>query len=198
MESSMSSLAPETFLATQRAGLDATFGFATHAVQGFEKLIDLNVRTLRTALSEQQEFIGKSFSVRDIQEFFAVQNARMQANAQRAQAYWQDVNEIATGVRGAYMQAAQDQLEKSQRNAQAIVESLVTSAPLGSEAVVSAWKSVIDSATQSANSAYEAARTSTRQVVEAAQTEASATATASLPTPPAVRVVSNKPAGTKK
>ncbi|WP_236572418.1 phasin family protein [Burkholderia sp. 8Y] len=191
----MSSLAPENFLATQRAGLDATFGFATQAVQGFEKLIDLNVRTLRTALSEQQEFIGKSLAVRDVQQFFAFHNAQMQANAQRAQAYWQDVNEIATSVRGAYVQAAQDQLDKSQRNAQAFVESFVSSAPLGGGAVVSAWKSAIDSATQSANSAYEAARTATRQVVEAAQTEAT---TASAPTPPAVRVVSSKPASTKK
>ncbi|MDR5857575.1 phasin family protein [Caballeronia sp. LZ062] len=192
----MSSLAPENFLATQRAGLDATFGFATQAVQGFEKLVDLNVNTLRTALSEHQDFIGKTLAVRDIQEFFAILNGRMQANAQRAQAYWQGVNDIATSVRGAYMQAAQDQLEKSQRNAQAFVESLVTNAPLGSEAVVSAWKSAIDSATQSANCAYEAARNATRQVVQAAQTEASTAVT--VPAPTAVRVVSSKPANAKK
>ncbi|WP_244816307.1 phasin family protein [Caballeronia sp. Lep1P3] len=203
----MSSLAPEQLLASQQAGLDATFGLATQAVQGFEKLIDLNVRTLRTALAEQQELVGKTFTVRDVQEFFALQNAQIQHNAQRTQTYWQNVSQIATDVRGAYLQAAQDQLAKSQRNAQAFVESFVSSAPAGSDAVVSAWRSAIDAATQSANSAYEAARSSARQVVEAAQSDAGNTAVTAVapsqPAPaeapvPAVRVVPGKPAGSKK
>jgi len=204
----MSSLAPEKLLASQQAGLDATFGLAAQAVQGFEKLIDLNVRTLRTALDEQQQLIGKAFAVRDAQEFFALQNAQAQASAERTQAYWQDLSEIVTGVRGAYMEAAQDQMAKSQRNVQAFVESMVSSAPVGSEAVVSAWKTAIDAATESANSAYDAARTAARQVVEAAQTGASGAASnanatnivsaASTVTQPATRVVSSKPPGAKK
>ncbi|MDR5739318.1 MULTISPECIES: phasin family protein [unclassified Caballeronia] len=198
MESSTSSLAPENLLASQKAGLDVTFGLASRAVEGFEKLIDLNVRTLRTALADHQDYVTKTFSVRDPKEFFALQNAQFQANAQRTQAYWQQVAELSTGVRGVYLQAAQDQIEKSQRNVQAFVDSIATGAP-GSEAVVSAWKQAIDAATQSANSAYEAARTAARQVVEAARGDAaSAAQAADAAAPPAVRVVSTKAAGAKK
>ncbi|KIG06834.1 phasin family protein [Caballeronia concitans] len=195
MESITSSLAPENLLASQKAGLDVTFGLASRVVEGFEKLVDLNVRTVRTALAEHQDYVTKSFSVRDPQQFFALQNAQLQASAQRTQAYWQQVIELATGVRGVYLEAAQDQIEKSQRNVQAFVDSIASGAP-GSDAVVSAWKSAIDAATQSANSAYEAARTAARQVVEAAQGDAASAASAA--TPPAVRVVSTKAAGAKK
>ncbi|CAH2790194.1 MAG: hypothetical protein CBHOC_2492 [uncultured Caballeronia sp.] len=116
------------------------------------------MRTLRTALDEQQALFARASSVRDPQEFFALQNQHLQDLAQRTQAYWINVYEIAAGVCGGYLEAAQDQLGKSQCNVQAFVESLASNAPVGSEAVVSAWKSAIDAATEPANSAYEAAR----------------------------------------
>lgn len=188
----MSSLAPENVIASQKAGVDTTFGLAAQAVEGFEKLIDLNARTIRTTLDEHQALIAQLLSVRDPREFFALQNQHLQDSAQRVQAYWTSVYEIASGVRGGYLEAAQDQIGKSQRNVQAFVESLASNAPIGSEAVVSAWKSAIDAATESANSAYEAAREAARQVVEAAQNDASVASQG------AVRVVSSKAAGAKK
>jgi phasin family protein len=193
MESSMSSLAPENVIASQKAGVDTTFGLAGQAVEGFEKLIDLNVRTVRTALDEHQSLIARSLSVRDPREFFAIQNQHLQDSAQRVQSYWRSVYEIVSGVRGGYFEAAQEQIEKSQRNVQAFVESLASNAPAGSEAVVSAWKSAIDAATESANSAYEAARQAARQVVEAAQNDATVAAQAAP-----VRVVSSRAASAKK
>jgi phasin family protein len=192
MESSMSSLAPENVTASQKASVDTTFGLAAQAVEGFEKLIDLNVRTFRTALDEQQALIARSFSARDPQEYLALQNQHLQDSAQRVQAYWIGVYEIATGVRGGYMEAAQEQIEKSQRNVQAFVESLASNAPVGSEAVVTAWKTAIDAATESANSAYEAAKKAAQQVVEAAQNDANVASRT------AVRAVSPKTASAKK
>jgi phasin family protein len=170
----MSSLAPENVVASQKAGVDTTFGLAARAVGGFERLVDLNVLTIRTALDQQQALVARSLSARDPREFFALQNQHLQDIAQRTQAYWTGVWEIAAGVRGGYLEAAQDQIEKSQRNVQAFVESLASHAPVGSEAIVNAWKSAIDAATESANSAYEAARKAARQVVEAAQSDAEA------------------------
>jgi phasin family protein len=167
----MSSLAPENLLAAQKAGLDASFGVVARAVEGFEKLVDLNTRTLRTAIDEQQEIIARALSVRDAKDFFALQNQQFQASVQRTQAYWQSVAEIAADVRGVYAEAAQVQLEKTQRNAQAFVDSFASNAPVGSEAVVNAWRSAIDAATQSANTAYENARKAAQQVVEAAQND---------------------------
>ncbi|CCD37442.1 phasin family protein [Candidatus Paraburkholderia kirkii UZHbot1] len=112
----MSSLAPENIIASQKASVDTIFGLAAQAVQGFEKLVDLNVRTLRTTLDEQQALFARASSVRDSQEFFALQNQHLQDLAQRTQAYWINVYEIAAGVRGGYLEAAQDQFGKSQRN----------------------------------------------------------------------------------
>ncbi|MFM0324669.1 TIGR01841 family phasin [Caballeronia glebae] len=188
----MSSLAPENVIASQKAGVDTTFGLAAQVVGGFEKLVDLNVRTVRTALDEHQALIARSLSVRDPQEFFALQNQNLQDGAQRVQAYWRGVYEIAAGVRGGYLEAAQDQIEKSQRNVQAFVESLASNAPVGSEAVVTAWRTAIDAATESANSAYEAAKKAAKQVVEAAQNDAT------VADQTAVRVVPPRTANAKK
>ncbi|MDR5818171.1 TIGR01841 family phasin [Caballeronia sp. LZ033] len=168
----MSSLAPEKVVESQKAGVDATFGLATRAVGGFEQLVDLNTRTIRTALDEQQAFVVRAFSARGPQEFLTLHNQNLQDAAQRTQAYWTQVYEIAAGVRGDYIEAVQDQLGKSQRNVQAFVESLASHAPAGSEAVVNAWRSAIDAATESANSAYEAARKAAKRVVDAAQSDA--------------------------
>ncbi len=70
------------------------------------------------------------------------------------------------------MEATQEHLEKSQRNAQALVDSFASNAPAGSEVVVNAWKTAIDAAT----------RKSAQQVVEAAQNDAVATQTATRAT----------------
>ncbi len=188
----MSSLAPENLIASQKAGLDASFGLASRAFEGFEKLVDLNTRTLHAALAEQQDFIAKFYSVRDAKDLFSLQNQRAQLGAQRIQAYWQEVFEIASDVRGVYVEAAQEQLEKSQRNAQALVDSIASHAPAGSEVVVNAWKSAIDAATESANTAYEAARKAAQQVVEAAQNDAGSAGQAT------VLVVSPRTASSKK
>lgn len=98
----MGSFAPENIIASQKASVDTTFGLAAQAVQGFEKLVDLNVRTLRTALDEQQALFARASSLRDPQEFFALQNQHLQDLAQRTQAYWINVYEIAAGVRGGW------------------------------------------------------------------------------------------------
>jgi hypothetical protein len=76
-ESSMSSLAPENLLSAQKAGLDASFGLASRAFEGFEKLADLNAQTLRAVLAEHQEMVAKSLSARDPQAFFSLQNQHL-------------------------------------------------------------------------------------------------------------------------
>jgi phasin family protein len=187
----MSSLAPENLLAAQKAGLDASFGLAARAFEGFEKLFELNAQTLRTALAEHQALVAKTYTARDPREFFALQNQHAQLGAQRVQAYWQRVYEIGSDVRGVYVEAFQEQLGKSRRNAQALVDSLASNAPAGSEVVVNAWRSAIDAATESANSAYEAARQAATKVVEAAQNDAT------VATQTAVRATS-KAASVKK
>jgi phasin family protein len=174
----MSSFAPEQLYASQKAGLDTTFGLAGQAVEGFERLVELNVRTFRSTLAANQEFVGTLCGARDPKEFLALQTGHLQASAERTQAYWKEVLEIVTGVRGAFTDVAGVQLQKSQQNMQSYIDSFVSHAAPGSEAIAAAWKSALSAATDSANTAYEAARKAAQQVVEAAQTDAGAVAKA--------------------
>ncbi|SAL24776.1 TIGR01841 family phasin [Caballeronia humi] len=170
----MSSLAPEQIVASQKAGFDTFYGLAAKSFEGFEKLVGLNVQTVRTSLAESQELVGKALSVRDPQELIALQTSQAQAGAERLQAYWRDVYAVVNGTRSVFAAAAEAQLKKSQDDAQAYVDSIAKNAPAGSEAVVTAWKSAFGAAAESANSAYEAAKKAAKDVVEAAETNASA------------------------
>jgi phasin family protein len=170
----MSSLAPEQLVTSQKAGFDTLYGLAAKTFEGFEKLVGLNVQVARTSLAETQELVGKALSVRDPQEFIALQSGQSQTNVERVQAYWRDVYEVVNDTRSAFAAAAEAQLKKSQEDTQAYVDSLAKNAPAGSEAVVSAWKSAFGAATESANSAYEAAKKAAKQVVESAENNANA------------------------
>lgn len=174
----MSSLAPEHIVASQKAGFDTLYGLAAKIFEGFEKLVGLNVQAVQTSLAESQELVGKALSVRDPQEFLALQTGQSQTSVERVQAYWRDVYAVVNETRSAFASAAEAQLKKSQDDAQSYVESLAKNAPAGSEAVVTAWKSAFGAATESANTAYEAAKKAAKQVVDAAETNANASAEA--------------------
>ena len=169
----MSSLAPEQIFASQKAGFDTLYSLAAKSFEGFEKLVELNVQTVKSTLAENQDLVGKALAVRDPQEFIALQTSRTQVNAERVQAYWRDVYAVLNGTRGVFAAAAEAQLKKAQDDTQAYVDTLAKNAPAGSEAVVTAWKSAIGAAAESATSAYKAAKKAAKQVVEAAETNAS-------------------------
>ena len=56
----MSSLAPEQIFASQKAGFDTLYSLAAKSFEGFEKLVELNVQTVKSSLAENQDLVGKA------------------------------------------------------------------------------------------------------------------------------------------
>ena len=172
----MSNFVPEQLFATQKAAVDTLFGLTFKAFEGFEKLVELNLQVVKSTLAENQEVVGKALSAKDPQGFFALQTP---PTAEKLQSYWRHVSEIVTSTQGEFTAAAEGHFKQSQHDVQTFVDSLAKNAPAGSDVVVSAWKSALGAAAESANSAYDVAKKAAQQAIDLAERNVSAASSAS-------------------
>src|SRR5258705_12002323 len=68
---SMNLLSPEQLASTQKANLDAMFVLASKSFDGWQKLVELNLRTARSSLAEAQEHALKALPSSDPQTALA-------------------------------------------------------------------------------------------------------------------------------
>ena len=194
----MNGLAPEQTVAAQKAAFESMFGLAAKALESFEKLVDLNAQTVKSTLAEHQDSVTKVFAVKDAQEFFALQASHAQQFVERAQAYWRHVYEIVPSPQAELAAVAEAHFKQSQHDAQTFVDGLAKNAPAGSDVVVSAWKSALGAAAESANSAYDAAKKAAQQVIDLAERNVSAASSASTEATRQVVVAGKASGSTKK
>ena len=170
----MSLLSPEQIAATQKANLDTSLGLANTALEGFQKLVGLNVQAVKSMLFESQDAVRGALSVKDPQELAALQARLMQPTAEKAQSYSRQVFAIVAATQTEFAKVAEAQYEAHNRRVQALVDNLGQSAPVGSEAAVAALKSTITAT----NTFYETVQRTTRHAVEVTESNFNAAAAA--------------------
>jgi phasin family protein len=166
----MTLLTPEQLAAAQKANLETLFGLTTKAFEGVEKLVELNLQVVKSTLAEGQE---RALSVKDAQDFLALNSSLTQPAAEKALSYGRQVFEIASATHAEFVRAAQEQFGEQQRKVQAFVENVAKNAP-GSEIAVAVLKSGITAA----NTAYEMAQKASKQAVEVVESNVNAAAAA--------------------
>ncbi|MGF6902398.1 TIGR01841 family phasin [Paraburkholderia sp. GAS348] len=176
----MSSLVPEQLIAAQKTGLETTVGLLSKALDGTEKLADLNVQAVKSTLVESQEILAKAFSAKEPQELLALQANLGQAAAKKVQSYCRHVYEVVSSVQTEFATTAEAQFKQQQHDAQAFIDSLAKNGPAGSEAAVAAWKAIVKTTSETANTTYEAAKKATKQAVQIAESNVSAASSASI------------------
>lgn len=183
----MSVLSPEQIAATQRADLDTSLGLVNTALEGFQKLVGLNLQAVKSILLESQDAVRGALSVKDPQEFAALQTRLMQPAAEKVQSYSRQVFAIVAATQTEFAKVAEAQYEAHNRRVQTLVDNAAQSAPAGSEAAVAALKSTITAT----NTLYETVQRTTRHAVEVAESNFNAaTAAASKATQHAVEQAS--------
>lgn len=158
-------LTPEQFVAAQKAQVETFFGLSNKALEAVEKLIELNMQTAKTALAEAAESTQAALSVKDPQEFFALQTAMMQPSAEKAAAYSRHVYEIFAGTSAEVTKVAEATVAESQKKMLALVDNAVRNAPAGTENAVA----LVKSAVAAANNAYESVHKAAKQASEVAE-----------------------------
>jgi len=166
----MSSLDLEQTASAQRASLEVWFGILTKVFEGIDKLASLNLQAFKSTLAESQEIAAKALSAKDAQELFALQANQAQPTAEKIQSYWRHVYEIMSGTLAEFTTTFEAQTKRYQHDAQAFVDNLGKHAPDGSEAVLTARKSVIEPG----SATFETTQKAMKQAVQIAESNVSA------------------------
>lgn len=168
----------EQFSTLGKAQLDAALRFAAVAAESAEKLVDLQLKSARSAFSEGAKNAKALAEVKDITELPAWTSANFQPGLDRAAAYGRSLFDLASGVQSEISVLLEEQVAEFNKQVTAALDAAVKSAPAGSEAVIPALKSVLGTA----NSVYESFARAGKQLT--AMTEANlATAAAQTSAP---------------
>ncbi|MCY0853299.1 phasin family protein [Cupriavidus sp. D39] len=156
---------PEQIAAAQQASLAILFGLTNKAFTGFEKLLDLNLQVMKSALAEAQENTQKALFVKDQQELLALQISLLQPIGERVLSYSRHLYDIASATQAEVAKVAKAQYEAHNRRMQELVDNLANSAPAGSEPAVAALTSVISANNQLSETMYQ----TVKQAIEVAE-----------------------------
>jgi phasin family protein len=178
MEAVMSSVSGERAVASQRAGIETLSDVWTRTFGCIEKLTELNLRACKSTLAENQAIAVAVLSTKDPQELFALQAKRTQAAMDEARSYWRHVSNIMFNTQAELAATAEAQFRQRQRDAQAFVDTIATSVPVGSEAAVNALQSAATAASEATNATIQASKKAAKQALEIAENNVAAAASA--------------------
>lgn len=168
---------PEQFSNATKASFDAQFAvftaLTTKAIDGMEKLVDLNLAATRANLEESAAATRQLLSIKDPQEFLNLSQAQAKPNAEKALAYGRKLASIASSTQNEFSKAAEAQITDTNRKVIALVDEVSKNAPAGSEAAIAAIKSVIGNA----NAGFEQMSKAGKQALEAMEANLNAAVT---------------------
>lgn len=155
----------DQFMAAQKSSVETLFGLTAKAFEGVEKLVELNLQVAKTSLSEASDNATAALSVKDAQEFLALQASLLQPAAEKAAAYSRHLYDILAGASAEFSKTAESNMAESQKKVLALVDNAVKNAPAGTESAVA----LVKSAVAAANNAYESAHKAAKQAAEVAE-----------------------------
>ena len=155
-------MTPEQMIAAQKSQLEAIFALSGKAVEGLEKMVELNMQTLKTAMHETSDATLAALSVKDIQELTALQPNLAQPMAEKLLSYSHHLYEIASGTQAEFAKAIEANVAEVHKKMQSVVDTAVKNAPAGSETAVAMMKSALSAA----NNAYDTVQKASKQAAE--------------------------------
>ncbi|MFL9922796.1 phasin family protein [Herbaspirillum lusitanum] len=156
----------EQFSAVTKAGFDAQLAmytqFASKAFEGMEKLVELNLKAVKSSLEESQGTAQKLFAAKDPQEFFTLSSAQAQPAVEKSIAYGRHLSGIISGTQAELTKTAESQIAEGNRKVIAMIDEAAKNAPPGSENAISMLKSTFSNL----NASYEQFSKSAKQAAE--------------------------------
>lgn len=143
--------------------LEMMTSMATKTFEGMEKIVELNMTVAKTSIEESTAAVQQLLSAKDPQSFMALTASQAQPSAEKALAYARHLAAITSGLQTEFTKATEAQITENNRKVVALVEEVSKNAPAGSENVINFMKSAIGNA----SAGYEQLSKSTKQAVEA-------------------------------
>lgn len=144
---------PEQFSNATKTQFEAQLammtGLTNNAFESIEKIVELNMSTVRASLEESAAVAEQILSAKDPQAFFSLTAAQSQPNAEKALAYGRHLTSIANRAQVEFTKVAEAQIADTSRKVMELVEEISKNAPAGSENAVAMMKSAIGNANAS-------------------------------------------------
>jgi len=163
-------------LESQKATFNDFLAVQNTFFNGFEKLVDLNLKAVRASLDEVAQKSQEAANLKDVQETLSFTSAFAQPTAEKAVAYSKHVYDIVSGVQTDLSKLVEAQVARNQQQFADAVEQFSKNAPAGSEGAVS----LIKTSLATANNAYESVAKAAKQAADAAESNLSAAANATF------------------
>jgi phasin family protein len=164
--------APEQLIALNKANLEVAARFAGVALQGAERIVDLQLKAAKDAFAEGIESAKALASAKDPQQFVTLKDNLAQPRLEKATAYAKSMYDAAAATQAEFGKLVEEQVAEFNRQVVAALDKMVKNAPAGSELGIAAVKSAI----AAANSAYDNMSKVAKQVTEATQSNFEAVA----------------------
>jgi len=139
-------LTAESIINAQKSNVEVLFDLQSKAFEGVEKLVELNLQTAKTAMTEAADTARAALSVKDPQEFFALQAGLFQPAAEKIAAYNRHVYEIAAATNAEVTKAVEATAAEAQAKFLAVIDNAVKNAPAGTENAVALVKTAVAAA----------------------------------------------------
>ncbi|OGA39149.1 MAG: hypothetical protein A3G24_15710 [Betaproteobacteria bacterium RIFCSPLOWO2_12_FULL_62_13] len=163
---------PEQLIALNKANLEIAARFAGVALEGAERMLDLQLKAAKTAFADTVEGAKALAAVKDLQELAALRDNVAQPSIEKATAYAKSVYDVATATQAEIGKLVEEQVADFNKQVVAALDKLVKAAPAGSEVGIAAVKSAI----AAVNSAYDNLSKVAKQFTEATQSNFDAVA----------------------
>ena len=163
---------PEQLVAINKANLEAAMKFAGVALQGAERILDLQLKAARSAFADSVENAKTIAAVKDLQQLTALKDTMAQPTIEKATAYAKSVYDVATATQVEMGKLVEEQVAEFNKQVVAALDKMVKNAPAGSEVGIATFKSAI----ASVNASYENLSKVAKQFTEVTQANIEAVA----------------------
>jgi phasin family protein len=148
--------------------------FTGIALQGTERLIEVQLKAVKTAFADSVEQAKALADIKDPQELTQLKGGFTQpVILEKTTSYVKSIYDVASATQTEFSKLAEEQITEFNKNAVVAFDTLMKSAPAGSEAAVAAVKSALSTV----NAAYDNLTKSTKQIVELTQANVEAATT---------------------
>ncbi len=164
--------ANEQFAAMNKANLEAAARFANVAFGGAERLVEIQLKAVKSALADGVDGAKTLATVKDLQQFADVKDSVAQPAFEKATDYMKSMYDVATETQAEFGKLIEQQFAAFNKQVVVALDKFAETAPAGSEAGISALKSAI----VTSNAAYENLSKAAKQLNETAKTNLEAAA----------------------
>ncbi|MGZ8210312.1 MAG: phasin family protein [Burkholderiales bacterium] len=134
---------PDQLIALNKANLETALRFAGVALEGTERLIDLQLKMAKSALAEGMQNARTLAAVRDFEQLAALKDTVVQPTFEKATTYAKQVYDVATETQAEVSKLLEEQVTEFNKQVISALDQFVKTAPAGSEVGIAAMKSTL-------------------------------------------------------